>query len=300
MTKIRTNLGAVAFLAIVLPASLAAGQYSGVSHPDEVPAVTTQEAPAEPVYRPTPTIAPVSAPAAPELKPRTVASYEPSAPNRPYNPDAHIVGDEIPSPAESEADLDRNVVTHVDGPANGLAAGATFRTRMLQSFSTKTTAEGSEWQAELVEPMMREGRVLVPTGSIVRGRVTEVHGGRRITGVAMLHLEPIAVTLPDGSSLALHAQVIDTSLYHSTKIDGEGSILHRDHKKEEAAVLALTAGSGAAAGAVLAGVPGALIGAGIGAGVSTAIWLKEDRQAELPRDTQVTFELTRPMSVGLQ
>jgi hypothetical protein len=169
---------------------------------------------------------------------------------------------------------------------------------MLQGFSTKTTEEGSEWRAELMEPLMRDGRVLIPAGAVVRGKVTEVHGGRRISGKAGIHLQPIAVMMPDGTSMGLHAQVIDTDLYGSTVVDNEGTILHRDHKKEEAGVLALTTGSGAAAGAIVGGVPGALIGAGLGAGVSTVLWLKQDRQAEIPRNTQVTFELTRAMVLG--
>ena len=37
--------------------------------------------------------------------------------------------------------------------------------------------------------------------------------------------------------------------------------------------------------------------AGIGAGVGTIIWLKQDRQAELPKDLGLVFSLTEPMSI---
>ena len=40
--------------------------------------------------------------------------------------------------------------------------------------------------------------------------MTEVHGGRRISGGALLHLEPRNVTLPDGTHYIVHAQLIDT------------------------------------------------------------------------------------------
>jgi hypothetical protein len=50
-------------------------------------------------------------------------------------------------------------------------------------------------------------------------------------------------------------------------------------------------------GAVIGGVPGALIGAGVGAGAGTVVWLKQDRQAELPKDLVVVFSLTEPMSI---
>ncbi len=54
-------------------------------------------------------------------------------------------------------------------------------------------------------------------------------------------------------------------------------------------------GAGAAAGAMIGGGVGAAVGAGIGAGVSTVIWLKQDRQATLPKDVTLVFSLTTPM-----
>ena len=38
-----------------------------------------------------------------------------------------------------------------------------------------------------------------------------------------------------------------------------------------------------------------MVGAGIGAGVSTVLWLKQDRQAELPKNVSLVFSLTTPM-----
>jgi hypothetical protein len=190
------------------------------------------------------------------------------------------------------------VVTRIDGPPNRLPEGTLVKTRLLQSVSTKSTVEGSAWRAEVLEPLMRDGRVLIPAGSMLKGRVTEVYGGKRISGGAAIHLQTISIELPDGTTRGLEAQVIDTSLYHDTKVDHEGTIVRRDRKAEDTAVLGLTAGSGAAAGALIAGVPGALVGAGIGAGVTGVLWLRQDRQAELPRGAEVTFELTRSLSVG--
>jgi hypothetical protein len=318
--KKQMSLRAAVVMGLAIPAAAAMGQATGTSHPDEV-IVTTENGVKQPVYVPTPT--PAYAPAAsayvstpPAYVPTPAVAMAPAPvavaatefkPYKPYDPDAMVVGDNpggvvepmrAPDPDNHAADMDAGVVTRVAGPANGLPVGTLVRTKMLQDFSTKTTVEGSEWRAELMEPLMRDGRVLIPAGAVVRGRVTSVHGGRRITGQAGIHLQTLAVMMPDGTSMGMHGQVIDTSISHSTLVDNEGTILHRDHKKEEAGVLALTAGSGVAAGAVLGGVPGALIGAGVGVGISTVIWLKADRQAEMPKGTQVTFELTRAMVLG--
>jgi hypothetical protein len=61
--------------------------------------------------------------------------------------------------------------------------------------------------------------------------------------------------------------------------------------------MGLTAGGGMAVGAMIAGVPGALIGAGVGASVTAVVWLRQDRQAVLPKELGVVFSLTEPMSV---
>ncbi|MDP9052659.1 MAG: hypothetical protein M3O31_18355, partial [Acidobacteriota bacterium] len=149
----------------------------------------------------------------------------------------------------------------------------------------------------VTEPLMRDSQVVVPVGSIMEGRVTWVRGGKRIGGAAAIHLEPRTVTLPDGAQYVLRARTIDTSSWENTKVDNEGTIMRSENKKRNVGVMALTAGGGAAAGAMMGGPAGALIGAGVGAGVSTIVWLRQDRQAVLPKDLGLVFSLTEPMSV---
>ncbi len=306
MNTRRTGFGAAMLLALAIPgvgAQAALGQMTGVSHPDEIPAATAPDSASLPlIYVPTPSPALQSRPTPPPpahvtYDPNEFKPYVPLHTAKNFNPDAAIVGDPMPRP-DGTIDVDAGIVTRITGPSNRLPEGTLLHTRMLQALSTLATDEGAEWRAELTAPVMRDGRVLLPAGAVLRGRVTEVHGGKRISGRALIHLETVAVGMPDGTSMSLHAQVVDTNLNNSTKVNEEGTILHRDHHVEQAAVLGLTAGSGAVAGALVAGVPGALVGAGVGAGVSTVIWLKQDRQAELPRNTQVTFALTHPMSIG--
>ena len=274
---------------VVMTSGAAIAQYTGVSHPDNV-AITTntpgQTSSAVPVDRyaaaqPDPALQP--APAAVIAVGTPASTLDPTAPLR---------------PASSPEDQDGGVVVRVPGPSDRLPEGTLMKIRLRETLSTRTTQDGAEWSGELIEPLLRDGQVLVPAGSLLRGRVTEIHGGKRIHGQAEIHLTTLSMTLPDGSMRGMHAQVIDTELTHSLRVDREGTILHRDHRKEETGVLALTVGSGAAAGAIIGGVPGAVVGAGVGAGVSGVLYLKEDKQAELPKNTIVTFELTRSMGFG--
>ncbi len=197
-------------------------------------------------------------------------------------------------------DPDAGIVTTWEGPANQLPIGTVVKVNLGRDLSTVTTASGSTFTAEIVEPVKREGRVLLPAGSILSGRVTDVHGGRRISGAASIHLEAVSVTLPDGTLYPMRGQVIDTDDRHAVKVDSEGSLVRRGHPKETAAIFALTTGSGLAAGAVAGGPAGALIGAGIGAGVSTVVWLKQDRQASIPAGTRLVFSLSQPLTVGVE
>jgi hypothetical protein len=195
-------------------------------------------------------------------------------------------------------DPDAGIVTRIAGPTNQLPIGSLVKVMLAQEISTASTPAGTVFTAQLIEPMKRDGRVLIPAGSTLSGLVTDIHGGKRISGAASIHLRTTSVTLPDGTRYALRGQVIDTNLYRETKVDREGTILRRDHAGKTAAAVALPIGSGLAAGAVVAGVPGAVIGAGVGAGVSTVVWLKQDRQTDLPVNTKVTFALTEPLTVG--
>ncbi len=290
----------LAALLFLVPAASVFAQATGISHPETVPdqPFTTQEAAAPPIASQTSNQAAYQPQAAPTLQPRIPgASLNHSDyPPVPYSPTAVTV---IATPVASSShgyDPDANIVTRVEGPANQLPAGTFLKTRIGQDVSTDTTAEGTSFSATLTEPVLREGRVLLPAGSLVTGRVTEVHAGKRISGPAAIHLQPQTVTLPDGTRMKLVAQVIDTSLIHSSKVDEEGTIHSRETSAVQKGAFALATGSAAVVGAVVAGPVGALVGAGIGAGVSTVVWLRADQHTTLPANTGIVFSLLQPLA----
>jgi hypothetical protein len=277
--------------AAVLVAGMAVpamAQMTGVSHPEQVPITISPDTPPPPVYiAPPPATTPV---VTADPTPALSASF--AAPTVSNDPKLTA------RPGIAAPDPDANIVARVPGPANQLPIGTTVKVRMKEELSTKTTIAGTAFTAELVAPVLRDGRVLLPAGSTLTGRVTEVHGGKRISGQASMHLMTQQVTLPDGTIYPIQAQVIDTDLYKATKVDSEGTILHKGPKTGTAASIGISTGAGAASGALLGGWPGAIIGAGVGAGVSTIVWLKQDRQAALPEGTNITFMLTQGLLVG--
>jgi hypothetical protein len=222
-----------------------------------------------------------------------------------FDPDANIVTEETAGRAErllqsetlAKENSDAGIVTRVPSRPGEVPNGTLVKAKLMEELSTLTTKAGTSFSAEVSEPVMRDGQVVVPAGALLEGRVTFVRGGKRVGASAAIHLEARTITLPDGSQYGLRARVIDTNSWGDTKVDSEGTILRKDHSKATATTVGISTGGGMAAGAVVGGLPGALVGAGVGAGVSTAVWMRQDRQADLPKDLGVVFSLTEPMRV---
>jgi hypothetical protein len=294
------------------PSALAQDAHSGVSVPDNSVLNAAPGEATHPAAKPSaaiqatqqPTVYGPYVPYHGPLASGSSAFASSAANSAAFDPDAIIVGEAAAGQdqrrrtisAKDANDPDAGIVTSVPSAPGEIADGTLIKARLREQLSTLTTRPGSKFTAEISEPVMREGRVVIPMGAIVEGRVTWVRGGKRIGGSAAIHIEPQRVTLPDGSEYLLRARVIDTNSWDNTKVDDEGTILRSENKKRNAAVMGLTTGGGIAAGAMIGGVPGALIGAGVGAGISTVVWLQQDRQAVLPKDLGLVFSLTEPMS----
>jgi hypothetical protein len=271
--------------ALVLAAVPVFAQTTGVSHPDEKVITSDEIAPAPKPLTPRPSAA----------VPATTPSSEVYGAYVPYTgpavPSSHMTS--FPAtPVEDPRDA--MIVVSVPERQGELSEGTLLKTKILDTLSTSSTVPGSRFTAEVTEPIVRNGRVIIPVGSILDGQVTEVHGGKRISGGALLHLETRNVTLPDGTHYIVHAQIIDTGK-SEFKVTNEGTLKKKDHAKETLVVMGGVTGAGAVAGAMIGGGVGAAVGAGIGAGVSTVIWLKQDRQGTLPKDVPLVFSLTMPM-----
>jgi hypothetical protein len=298
MTKTRFSLTAAATLVLsttFLSAQSApadAGQkpspYQGVSVPPANDAITTTEQAPAVVSRPAP--APAAVPAPP--------------PAATSNPDAGIV-ETAPSARSSNAlnargldsskdNTDEGIVTYVPGPANALPEGTVFRVSMLQDIEAYATAPNTPFSGKVTQDIMCNGKVIVPAGSELHGRVVYASSASRLRGGSTLHLRADEFVLPDGTRYHLHAQVIDTQ-GSDTNAKGEGNIVPSAQLKRNLAVLGAGAGGGAIVGAAIGGGVGAIVGSAIGAGAATTHWLLVQRSANLPASSILIFSLTDPM-----
>jgi len=276
-------------------------QTSGTSHPELLP--DTPPAASDHYVPPSHT----NADAVPAAKPSpattftvvgpAVATYPDGSPApQTYASDSSLIRRSDPSPVVTD-DINSGIVAAVPVGPNELAAATLLKSTLDQDISTQSTIAGTRFTAVLALDAGHDGRVLLPAGSVIHGRITQIHGGRRIGGAAAIRLQPTDVTLPDGTNYRIAAEVVDLDHFEDSHVNGEGTIVANGHPKATAAALGLTTTSAVVAGAMIGGGVGAVVGLGVGAGVGAIWWLKRDREQLLPKGTEIVFSLDSPLTL---
>jgi hypothetical protein len=316
-SKVSLPLFAAPLLATLLFASSAdllaqapgaGGDATGVSHPellnddiDAVPAAQHYQKPSPAVPAPMPTSQP-AAPAAQsaETYTDTYVPYTPTLQAR-TNAQTAAVGDRYAPHARAvfdPNDVNSGVITSVASGPNELPIGTRITAQLNETISTRVTPAGTRFAAVLPTDILRAGHTLLPAGTIIRGRITQSHGGRRISGASAIRLQPDEIILPDRSIYRLNAEVVDLDHFKGSHVNREGTITNNGSGKATAAILGGTTATATIAGAVIGGGVGAVVGAGIGAGVGTVWWLRQDHQQTLPQGTEIVFGLNEPLVIA--
>jgi hypothetical protein len=176
-------------------------------------------------------------------------------------------------------------------------AGTALMVKLDTTLATFSNKAGDPFQARLAEPVMLNGRVVIPAGAMVEGRVTRVSEPRRISGKPTIGIMPEALVLPTGERFFLDATLVDTSAGRDTDVNQEGEFKGSGHDRRDQ----LETGGGAAGGMLIGGLiggpPGVLIGGVVGAGSTGVHWLSKHHSAVLPAGTGLTLELNRPLAM---
>jgi hypothetical protein len=290
--KLAVPLAAALLLA---PAAPLLAQMTGTSHPEELDD-TKPTVPIDGTHyvKPSPAVPMTTVPT---TTPSTSAPvlYHHSAPVAPIQTAA--VRDTDPTLNVTD-DINSGVITSVPVGPNELPIGTTLKATLQEPIATKTTAARSRFTAALSADVSRNGIVFLPRGSIVYGRISEIHGGRRISGPSSIRLQPDSVSLPDGTTYKINADVTDLDNFNDSHVNGEGTIVGNVHPGTTAAAVGFTTTSAVVAGAVIGGGVGAVVGLGVGAGVAGVWWLKHDRQQELPTGTEIVFTLDSSLQIN--
>lgn len=143
---------------------------------------------------------------------------------------------------------------------------------LLNSVSTKHSAEGDRIYLETVFPIMVNGRIVIPPGSYVAGTVTQVKKPGRVKGRGELYVRFDSLTLPNGVTRDFRARMSAMDGRASEDFDKtEGKVKSEGNKGGDARTIGEAAGAGASIG-VLAGMP-----------PDTTAWARASARRRAPR-----------------
>jgi hypothetical protein len=179
-----------------------------------------------------------------------------------------------------------------------LPAGTAIRMKLQSSLSSRTNYEGDAFRGQVTEPVILQGKTIIPAGASIAGRILRVSDPRRIAGTGSLRLLPESVMLPDGQSYTISASMVDTSTPKKLTVDDEGRIKARGFNGGDKAEMIAGTGAGAIAGTIIAGGKGTLFGSMIVGGATVVHWLTQRHPVDIPAGTELIMEISHPMTVN--
>lgn len=152
-----------------------------------------------------------------------------------------------------------------------------------QAVTSTQSRPGDHFDATISEPVVVDGKTVIPQGAHAEGIVVDAKPSGRLMGRARLQLAL--------QSVEVSGQPYDVRTTPSARIG-------RDHKGRNWAWIGGGAGGGALIGAAAAGGKGALIGGPIGAAAGTTVaFVTGHRDIKLRPETPVTFKLAEPLTI---
>jgi hypothetical protein len=166
-------------------------------------------------------------------------------------------------------------------PQNGV-----IEVRLGQALASNQNRSGDTFDATVARPVEVDGKVVIPEGTPVTGKVVYAHRSGRLKGVAQLQL------------------TLDSLEMNQTSYELQTNTVGRhggNHKKRNFALIGGGGGGGALIGAIAAGGKGALIGGPVGAGVGTAVAaITGKKDFVLPAETRLSFRLHEPVTIPVK
>jgi len=171
-----------------------------------------------------------------------------------------------------------------------LAAGTTMDIAAADTISSRTAKTGDAFSARVVEDVRNAaGRVVIPAGSVVNGKITDVKPSPNPSTPGTLTLSVASITVR-GTSYPIDASVDSLETIHK----GRGVT------KGDAAKVGVGAAAGAILGRVLGGnkkgtIVGGVIGGIADAGVAAS---SKDSDIVLPAGAHIIIRLTKELAVA--
>jgi peptidoglycan hydrolase-like protein with peptidoglycan-binding domain len=180
--------------------------------------------------------------------------------------------------------------------------GTVFHLRMETGLSSETARIGDHFKASLIDPVAMDGRVIIPAGSMVEGRVISVTRAKRMSKSGTIGIDFDSVRLPDGRTFNVQGELTAVnSRDQKGQVDEEGHVKGEDTTDRSVVFIGGGVGVGAVIGAISGGGRGAAAGAASGAAMGTAaVLLMKGNEAKVNPGTEFGMRLMRPLDVVVQ
>jgi hypothetical protein len=162
--------------------------------------------------------------------------------------------------------------SHVSTTEITIPAGTKIPVMLKNAISTKSSREGDPIYAQSTFPVVVNDRIVVPAGTYVQGKISQIKPAGRLKGRAEVLVHFTTLIYPSGYTVILPGAIEDAPGVDKSHVkDKEGTIQADSNKGKTAGTIAGPAAEGGIIGAVTHGGEGALIGAGIGGAIGTTI-----------------------------
>ena len=174
-------------------------------------------------------------------------------------------------------------------------AGTVIPIVLTNSVSTKTSHDGDGVYGKTTFPITVDNKIVIPEGSFVRGKISEIHRPGKVKGKGELTLNFQTLILPSGINIPIYTSLSGSSSTGERK--GEATIEGDSSKGDDAKTVGQTTVEGAGVGGIAGrAAKGAGIGGAAGAAVGTAaVLLTRGKDLVLGPGTTLQIVLDRPV-----
>ena len=173
-------------------------------------------------------------------------------------------------------------------------AGTVIPVTLTSRISTKNARDGDGIYGKTVFPITFNNKIVIPEGSFVRGKVTEIRRPGRVKGKGELTLNFQTLVLPGGITVPIYTSLGGAGGAGERK--GEATVQGDSSKGEDAKTVGTTAAQGALIGVIADRGKGAVVGGGVGAAAGTAaVLLTRGKDLVLEPGTTIEIVLDRPI-----
>jgi type IV secretion system protein VirB10 len=179
-------------------------------------------------------------------------------------------------------------------PSLVVPAGTVVPITLTTRISTKYAKDGDGIYGRTAFPITVNNKIVIPEGSYVRGKITEVKRPGRVSGKGELTLNFQTLVLPSGVTIPLYSSLGGTGGAGNKK--DEATVQGDSSRGDDAKTVGGAAAEGALIGVIASRGTGAAAGGAGGAAVGTAaVLLSRGKDLVLEPGTALEIVLDRPL-----